>query len=231
MDDTVFSPHIGFKIPQFEARTTKGIVSFPDDFNGKWVILYSYVGDFLPSDATDILALDRALPKFASHNAEIIGISPDSVATHIAWIRSLRNQKRDGTNIGVELISDRSLDISKILNTNAVSDNMNYNQKNLFIIDEEGILRSAHTYSHSTGINVTDIERELLALQTAKYQFGQTPVNWTPGEDILEHPPQTITSADTNMQTKESVGGRCLDWYICYRQDNGTRKQSGTVPE
>ena len=220
------TPALGHKMPQFQARTTNGLITFPDEFYGKWVILYSYIGDFLPSDTTDILALNDAKPKFTAHGAEILAMSPDSVATHIAWLLSLRNQRMGNanTNVDIELISDRSLEIADMFDINTTDNNMNYNEKTVYIIDDEGILRSKHTYSQNTGINVTDIERELLALQTAKYQFGQTPSGWTPGEDVLDHPPQTITSAGSNIQVKESIGGQCLDWYICFRPDNGTRR-------
>ncbi len=221
---------IGKKLPKFEAQTTNGSITLPDDSLGNWVILYSYIGDFLPSDASDILALDAALAKFNAHDAKVYAMSPDSVATHIAWNFALRNYKRDGKNIGIELISDRALDISKMLNTSTADSDMNLNEKTVFIIDKDGVVRSRHNYSHSTGINVTDIERELLALQTAQHQNAQTPVNWTPGEDVLEHPPKTIDSAGNNIQFKEAQGGRCIDWYICYRADNGKRTEKQITP-
>lgn len=214
----------GKPYPEFYARTSKGEVNFPGDFKGKWVVLYSYIGDFLPADATDILALDKAKPKFFSYNADVIAMSPDSVATHIAWVRSLRNQRTDGTDIDIELISDRNLEISQMLGITNADGNMNNNAKAVYIIDSNGILRSSHIYSHNTGINVTDIERELLALQTAQFQTAHTPVNWTPGEDVLDIPPQTVNSASTNVIEKEANGSQCLDWYICYRQDNGNRR-------
>lgn len=197
---------------------------------GKWTVLYYYIGDFLPSDATDILELDRAKPRFAAHNADIIAISADSVPTHIAWILALRNQRVDGTDINIELISDNSLSIADILGVTTTDFDMNNNVKTLFIIDEEGILRSIHMYSYNTGINTTELERELVSLQTARYQFGQTPVNWTPGADILSHPPQTINDATTNIIKKEANGGDCLDWYICYKQDTSVRKPPVTTP-
>ena len=34
-------PRLGEPVPAFEAMTTKGKISFPDDYKGKWVILFS----------------------------------------------------------------------------------------------------------------------------------------------------------------------------------------------
>ena len=223
------TPGLGTSAPGFSARTTKGITNFPADFKEKWVVMYAYPGDFLPNSAMDILELDKAVPKFKSYNAEIVAVSPDSVPAHIAWIFSLRNHKNDGSNIDIELISDKADEIASLYGITSTSDDMSENEKMVLILDPDGIVRSVHKYSTNMGINVTEIERELLALQTARYQFGQTPAGWTPGDDILEHPPQTITTAGSNMSDKEALGLRCIDWYICFRPDSGLRKQSPTI--
>lgn len=213
----------GQKINNFTAPSSNGQIDFPKN-NGLWTVLYIYEGDFLPTSATDIKELDRAYPKFSAHDAQIIAMSTDSVASHLAWILSLRNQNKDGLPIKIELISDR---MGEIMSDFGVA---TQNESGTFIIDPEGILRAKNIHSSVTGINVTEIERELLALQTARYQFGQTPSGWTPGEDILDHPPRSLNSTLTNMSDKQALGGYCLDWYLCYRQDTGLRTQSPTAP-
>ncbi len=213
----------GQKVKSFSALSSNGQFDFPKN-DGLWTVLYIYEGDFLPTSATDIKELDRALPKFTAHNANIVAMSTDSVPSHLAWILSLRNQNKDGLPIKIELISDRQ---GEIIEAFGVSLN---NESATLIIDPEGVLRAKNIHSAVTGINVTEIERELLALQTARYQYGQTPSGWTPGEDILDHPPRSINSTLTNMSDKQALGGYCLDWYICYRQDTGLRSQSPTIP-
>ena len=211
----------GQKVKNFTALSSNGQIDFPKN-NGLWTVLYIYEGDFLPTSATDIKELDRAYPKFLAHDTQIIAMSTDSVASHLAWILSLRNQNKDGLPIKIELISDR---LGEIMGEFGVAIQ---NESGTFIIDPEGILRAKNIHSSVTGINVTEIERELLALQTARYQFGQTPSGWTPGEDILDHPPRSLSSTLTNMSDKQALGGYCLDWYLCYRQDTGLRTQSST---
>lgn len=39
-------PRIGDPAPHFEAVTTQGNISFPEDYKGKWVILFSHPADF-----------------------------------------------------------------------------------------------------------------------------------------------------------------------------------------
>ncbi len=204
----------GDKIKAVTLESTNGQLRFPPE---SWTVLHIYEGDFLPVSATEILALDKAAPKFAAHGAKIYGISPDSTATHLAWILSLRNQNRDGKTIDIELISDRFGKLLQSLGMKSPS------QSGTMIIDPNGIVRAYHKHSSSTGINVTEIERELIALQSAFAQSALTPSGWTPGEDMLLLPPVTKQQALFGAGENEQKGGYCLDWYICYNQDTGER--------
>lgn len=223
-------PMIGKRVPEFEARTTNGNIVFPRDFSGQWIILYSYIGDFLPISALDILAFNDALPKFKSYNTTVLGMSADSIADHLAWIRALSNLRSSGRSIDIELISDRTFDIAKkygIINYN--NDTRN-NERALFIIDSDGILRAAYRFAYNVGINVREIERALLAAQTGRAQSAHVAGDWTPGDEVVEYPPQTLVGMQNNIAQKEATGGRCIDWYICYRQDTGERMPSPTRP-
>ena len=43
MDETTYRiPLIGEEAPSFKAKTTMGTINFPDDYKGKWVILFSH---------------------------------------------------------------------------------------------------------------------------------------------------------------------------------------------
>ena len=204
----------GDKIRTTTLESTDGELQFP---HGKWTVLHIYEGDFLPVSATEIQALSKAAPKFAAHDAKIFALSPDSTATHLAWILSLRNQDRDGKTIDIALISDHYGEFIKTLGME------NPRQSGTLIIDPDGIIRAYHKHTSSTGINVTEIERELIALQTAFAQSAQTPSGWTPGEDVLLSPPLTKHDALFGAGENEQKGGYCLDWYICYNQDTGAR--------
>lgn len=225
--DTYKLPRVGEAAPAFTARSTNGVVDFPADFSGKWAVLYVYIGDFQPGCTTDILALSDAAPRLRAYNTEVVAVSPDSIAAHIAWVFSLRNQNK-GNNIGVELISDRSLNVAKLYGVANVGDDFTRLEKMAIIVDGDGVVQAVHKISNAVGINITELERELLSLQTARYQFAMTPSGWTPGEDVIEFPPQTVTTAGSNISEKTANGSRCVDWYLCYRRDSGLRRPSET---
>ena len=48
-------PRLGEPVPAFEAMTTRGKISFPADYKGKWVILFSHPADFTPICTSEVL--------------------------------------------------------------------------------------------------------------------------------------------------------------------------------
>lgn len=222
-------PRVGEKAPEFSAPSTDGHVSFPSDYSGRWVILYIYIGDYQPCCATDILALNGAAPRFSAYDAEIAAVSPDSVAVHIAWAMSLRNLNK-GKDICIGLISDRALDIAKGYGVNNTEEDISKAERAVFIIDRASTVQAVHKLSASSGINVTELERELLALQSAACQCAITPSGWTPGEEVIEYPPQTLKSASGNVSERTMNGCSCVDWYICHRADSGVRRLNEPLP-
>lgn len=230
MMNTNDMPHVGRPAPEFTASSTNGVVSFPSDFAGMWSVLFFYTGDFRPEAASDILAMHNAAERMSAYETKLIAVAPDSVADHIAWMFSLRSLN-GGNDISVELASDQNLSTAALYGVNSVSDDNRLIEKAVFIVDPMGVIQTMHSYPHSTGINFTEIERELLAIQSARHQHGMAPSGWTPGDDMLDNPPQTLRSASGNMAMRESLGSRCLDWYICFRPDTGIRKPTHTLPK
>ena len=207
---------IGSKAPPVTADSSEGQTTLPP--KNSWSVIHYYLGDFQPSSASDILALEGARARFAAYGAKVYGVSADSAATHIAWLLSLKDHKKDG-NIGIPLVSDIDGRFARLYSVSATERDMNKNEKVTAIIDDNGILRALHRHSYNSGINVTELERELLSLKAAKAQSGQTPAGWTPGDEIMEHPPRSLATAKNNISDRTAQGMRCVDWYICYRSD------------
>ena len=207
---------IGKKAPSFYADGTKGSIYFPKDANDYWSVIYFYQSDFDPASATDILALDSKIPKFKSHNANVIAISPDSLPSHIAFVLSLQNMNK-GKVSDFEILSDIGHRVSELYEISNKDSDPHQNEKGVVIVDPDGIIRSYHKYSTNMGLNVTEIERELVSLQAAFNKNAIAPAGWTPGDDMLNYPPKTVASAKTNMSEREKAGDYCLDWYICYK--------------
>ena len=87
-------PRLGEPVPAFEAMTTRGKISFPADYKGKWVILFSHPADFTPICTSEVLTFGARTAEFRALNCELIGLSVDSRNSHIAWLRTIREIKR-----------------------------------------------------------------------------------------------------------------------------------------
>jgi len=84
-------PLIGDPAPSFKAKTTMGPINFPEDYKGKWVILFSHPADFTPVCTTEFMTFATMQEDFRKLNTELIGLSIDSIYAHIAWLRTIKD--------------------------------------------------------------------------------------------------------------------------------------------
>lgn len=83
----VSMPRIGEKAPEFQAVTTQGNINFPNDYQGKWVILFSHPADFTPVCTTEFMTFAKMEKEFNDLNCNLVGLSVDGLYSHIAWLR------------------------------------------------------------------------------------------------------------------------------------------------
>lgn len=89
-------PLIGDTAPSFKALTTKGTVNFPEDYKGKWVLFFSHPSDFTPVCTTEFMTLASMAEEFRALNTELLGLSVDSLYSHIAWVRRIEELSWNG---------------------------------------------------------------------------------------------------------------------------------------
>ncbi len=77
-------PRIGSKAPDFEAVTTHGTIKL-SDYKDSWLILFSHPADFTPVCTTEFVGFQKIYPQLREMNTELLGLSIDSVHSHIAW--------------------------------------------------------------------------------------------------------------------------------------------------
>ena len=78
-------PTIGQPAPAFTLDTDTGTTVSLADFHGQNVVLYFYPKDDTSGCTTQASEFRDSMPRFARTNAVILGVSPDSVASHVKF--------------------------------------------------------------------------------------------------------------------------------------------------
>jgi peroxiredoxin (alkyl hydroperoxide reductase subunit C) len=131
---------------------------------------------------------------------QLVGVSIDSVFSHIAWIRDI--EQMSGVQINFPVIADLDQKVAQAygLVHEAVSDTATV--RAVFAIDPKGDIRALIYYPMQLGRNVDELIRIFQGLQTADANGVSVPANWVPGEQVIVPPPATIEDA-----TKRANGG------------------------
>jgi peroxiredoxin (alkyl hydroperoxide reductase subunit C) len=172
--------------PEFEAETVMPDNSFEKislaSLRGKYVLIFFYPLDFTFVCPSEILAFNRQIEQFTAKNCDVLGISVDSVYTHLAW----KNTPIDQGGIGpirFPLVSDISKSISEdygVLLEDGIS------LRGLFLIDKEGVVRHELVNDLPLGRNVDEALRVIDALQFFEEHGDVCPANWRPGEEAMK---------------------------------------------
>ena len=201
-------PRINEPAPDFHAKTTQGMKSL-NDYRGKWLVLFSHPADFTPVCTTEFLAFARAHGEFNKRNCELLGLSIDSVYSHLAWTRNI--EEKFGVKIPFPVIDDLSMKVAAAYGMIHPGASDTAAVRATFIIDPESKIRALIYYPMTNGRSIPEILRLLSALQTSEKHKVATPENWQPGEDVIVPPPATAADADARVR----AGFECVDWYFC----------------
>jgi peroxiredoxin (alkyl hydroperoxide reductase subunit C) len=214
-------PLIGEKAPAFKAITTEGSVNFPDDYKGKWVILFSHPADFTPVCTTEFMTFAKAYPDFKRLNAELLGLSIDSNYSHIAWLRTIteKGEYKGMKDVVVPfpVIADIKMDIAKQYGMMQPTASTTQAVRAVFFIDPEATIRAILYYPLSNGRNVEEIKRLLLAMETSDQYKVATPANWQPGEEVIIPTPGSCGVAAQRVANAAQEGYHCVDWFLCFK--------------
>jgi alkyl hydroperoxide reductase subunit AhpC len=174
---------LGDTVPDFDAPTTQGPINFYNFLGDSWGILFSHPKDFTPVCTTELAEVARLKPEFDKRNTKVIGLSVDSVESHLDWEGDIEETLGQAVNFPMIGDPDRSVAMSYgMIHPNA-SDTLTV--RSVFIIDPKKKLRLSLTYPASTGRNFREIVRVLDSLQLTDDYSVATPVNWRDGEDVI----------------------------------------------
>jgi len=215
-------PLIGDDAPSFKAKTTQGEISFPEDYTGKWVILFSHPADFTPVCTTEFMTFATMQADFKALNVELIGLSVDSLYAHIAWLRTIKEKIKykgmENVEVTFPLIEDIKMDVANKFGMIQPNASNTQAVRAVFIIDPKAKIRCILYYPLSTGRNFDEIKRIILALQKSDAEGVATPADWRPGEDVIIPPAGSCGTAKERMESDDD-STYCLDWFMCFKRE------------
>jgi len=215
MDFEGHIPRIGEGFPHLgEVQTTKGLLTLPDAYAGKWFVFFSHPADFTPVCTTEFVAFQKRYEEFKKLNCELIGLSIDQVFSHIKWLEWIK------TNLNIEIqfpiIAD---DLGRVANqlglihsakgTNTV--------RAVFIVDPKSIIRAMLYYPQELGRNFEEILRMVKGLQISDSKGVAIPANWPNneiiGDSVIIPPPKDVKGAQERLKQYQG-----FDWWFCYKK-------------
>lgn len=203
---------IGQKAPDFTAETTYGNISL-EDYKGKWLVLFSHPGDFTPVCTTEMIAFSKAYHYFENLNTALLGLSIDSNPSHLAWMHDIYIMT--GIVIPFPIIADRSGEIARRYGMISNDVSTTETVRNVFIIDDKGIVRVILIYPLNVGRFIPEIIRIIQALQMSDCNHSSTPANWIPGQPVIMPSPRTypLLQERLNYINQNNNG---MNWYLAF---------------
>lgn len=200
---------IGDIAPDFEAVTTKGKIKFSDFAPGKWTVLFSHPADFTPVCTTEMSGFALNKETFDDLNTELLGLSIDSIHSHLAWV----NNVREKTNVYFDfpIIADIDMKVSKLYGMLQPNESESAAVRAVFFIDPSKKVRLIMYYPLNVGRNMDEIIRVLEALQVSDEYKVAMPLNWRKGDKVIVPPPKTLD--EMNERLADNTIER-IDFYL-----------------
>lgn len=148
-------------------------------YAGRWLIIIFYPRDFSFVCPTELTGFSAKAPAFDERDCDILGVGVDSIETHREWLFTPFSEG------GVEglrfpLASDPAGQMCQ--SYGVWREDYELPNRDLFLIDPDGLLRYSSVHDLGVGRNVDDTLRVLDALKSG----GLCPVNWTRADGVLD---------------------------------------------
>lgn len=211
------SLRINQTVPDFTAETTKGTIQFHAWLGDSWGILFSHPKDFTPVCTTELGSMAKLEPEFAKRNCRIIGLSVDSVESHLKWEMDI--EETQGSPVNFPMIGDTNLAVAKLFDMLPADETgtsegrtaiTNQTVRSIFVIGPDKKIKLMLTYPMTTGRNFHEILRVVDSMQlTSNYKVA-TPANWQDGDDVIIVP----AVSDEEAKVKFPEGWKTIKPYL-----------------
>ena len=202
-------PRIGDVAPDFEAVTTTGKIKFSDYAKDKWIVMFSHPADFTPVCTTEMSGFAQRKEEFTALNTELVGLSIDSIHSHLAWVKNVR--EKTGVYMDVPIIADIDMKVSKLYGMLQPNESETAAVRAVFFIDPSKKIRLIMYYPLNVGRNMDEIIRALQALQASDKHEVAMPLDWRPGDKVIVPPPKTLTQMDERIN---DASCEKIDFYL-----------------
>lgn len=206
-------PRIGDQAPDFEAVTTTGSIKMSEFAKDKWTLMFSHPADFTPVCTTEMSGFAERKKEFEALNTALLGLSIDSVHSHIAWVDSVK--ENTGVYMDFPIIADIDMKVSKLYGMLQPNESKTAAVRAVFFIDPTKKIRLIMYYPLNVGRNMDEILRALEALQFSDDNGAACPLNWKKGEKAIVPPPKTLKAYEDRI-ADDSV--EKTTWYLAKKQ-------------
>ena len=203
--------------PNFTANSTHGRIDFHKWIGDCWAILFSHPKDFTPVCTTELGQVATMEKEFAKRNCKVIGLSVDSVESHIEWEKDI--EETQGVSVNFPMIGDSDLAVSKLYNMLPADESgtsedrtalNNSTVRSVIIVGPDKRIKLMLTYPMTTGRNFDEILRVLDSMQLTSTYKVATPANWENGNDVIIVP----SVSDEEAREKFPGGWKTLKPYL-----------------
>ena len=174
---------LGDVAPDFTAETTEGTVDFYDWKGNGWAVLFSHPKDFTPVCTTELGRVAALKNEFAKRNTKVIGLSVDSLESHMNWMRDIEDVT--GHALNFPLIADPNRKVADLYDMIHPNANDTLTVRSVFIVGPDNKVKLTLTYPASTGRNFDELLRVIDSLQLTSTYAVATPSDWKQGEDVI----------------------------------------------
>ena len=209
-NDIIMMPRIGDQAPDFKAVTTKGEIQFSDFAKDRWTVLFSHPADFTPVCTTEMSGFAERKAEFDALNTELIGLSIDSIHSHLAWVNNVK--EKTGVFFDFPIIADIDMKVSKLYGMLQPNESETAAVRAVFFIDPKKKIRLIMYYPLNVGRNMDEILRVLEGLQVSDEHSVALPLNWRKGDKVIVPPPKTLEQMQERI---DNTSYEKIDFYLC----------------
>lgn len=186
---------------------------------------FHILGSFTPVCTTEFIAFSKANTYFENLNTYLIGLSIESNASHLGWLYDI--YLKTGIKVPFPIIADRSGEIARKYGMISNEISSTETVRNVFIIDDKGIVRCILVYPMNIGRCIPEILRIIEALQIADCNKASTPANWIPSQPIIKSAPKTYEELQERANIVDRDKNR-MSWYLNFKKSECNKKLNET---